>query len=434
MPAPKISSFVPAGATLPSLNSRPMRVDVNLVLVPVTVVDAYNQPVTNLPQQNFTLLEGGTPQQIRYFTREDGPISVALILDFSGSMNNKHEFVLQAVEEFFQNANPEDDYYVIAVSDRPMLVADASQSENTILAHLAAIEPHGMTALYDSIYLGVNKLRSARYKRRAMVIVSDGGDNRSRYTLKEIKSVLAESDVLTYSIGLFDDVPTPAVQVHRRALGPQVARRSHPHQRRTQHPRRRPPPDSPDLRPHQPRDALAVRHRIPPLRPQQRRQVAQNLGQARRQPRPDARAFQGRLRRAGAVRLSKGRGFSRALTHPLLTGLLPLRKTICSSQRLRRGIRKPTASAVGKRSLKSGVPRGRHMPLCQPSPSRGRPPRRKTNLLFTAPQARNRKAHRFSGGKAPVKSGVPRGRHMPLCLASRNPRFETDKLPSCHTP
>jgi Ca-activated chloride channel homolog len=204
----KVSSFVPAGATLPSLNSRPMRVDVNLVLVPVTVVDAYNQPVINLPEQNFTLLEGGTPQQIRYFTREDGPISVALILDFSGSMDNKKEFVLQAVEEFFQNANPQDDYYVIAVSDRPTLVADASQSENTILAHLAAIEPHGMTSLYDSIYLGVNKLRSARYKRRAMVIVSDGGDNRSRYTLKEIKSVLAESDVLTYSIGLFDDVPT----------------------------------------------------------------------------------------------------------------------------------------------------------------------------------------------------------------------------------
>ena len=206
---PKVSSFVPAGATIPTLQPRPMRVDVNLVLVPVTVVDSYNQPVTNLPQQNFTLLEGGTPQQIRYFTREDGPISVALILDFSGSMHNKAEFVMQAVEEFFQNANPEDDYYVIAVSNKPMLVADASQSENTILAHLATIEPHGMTALYDSIYLGVNKLRSSRYKRRAMVIVSDGGDNRSRYTLKEVKSMLAESDVLTYSIGLFDDVPTP---------------------------------------------------------------------------------------------------------------------------------------------------------------------------------------------------------------------------------
>ncbi|HVP54745.1 MAG TPA: VWA domain-containing protein [Candidatus Eisenbacteria bacterium] len=205
----KLSSYVPAGVTLPALTARPMRVDVNLVLVPVTVVDSLNRPVIDLPRQNFSLLEGGVPQQIRYFSREDAPISVALVLDFSGSMNNKIEYVLQAVDEFFQNANPDDDYYVIAVSNRPTLVADASQSTNTILAHLTTTVPKGMTALYDSIYLGVNKLRSARYKRRAMVIVSDGGDNRSRYTLKEMKSVLAESDVLTYSIGIFDDVPIP---------------------------------------------------------------------------------------------------------------------------------------------------------------------------------------------------------------------------------
>ena len=206
---PQVSSYAPADALLPTLRPRPMRVDVNLVLVPVTVVDSLNRPVTDLPQQNFSLLEGGVPQTIQYFSREDAPISVALILDFSGSMHNKIEYVLQAVDQFFQNANPDDDYYVITVSDRPTLVADSSQSTNTIQAHLATIEPHGMTALYDSIYLGVNKLRTARYKRRAMVIISDGGDNRSRYTLKEIKAILAESDVLTYSIGVFDDVPIP---------------------------------------------------------------------------------------------------------------------------------------------------------------------------------------------------------------------------------
>ena len=204
----KVASFA-ADIPLPALTPRPLRVDVNLVLVPVIVVDANNRPVIDLPQQEFTLLEGGKPQTIRYFTREDGPISVALVLDFSGSMHNKIEFVKQAVEEFFQNANPEDDYYVIAVSSKPALVADASQSINSILAKLAAFEPRGMTALYDAIYLAVNQLRTSRYKRRAMVIISDGGDNRSRYTLKETKSILAESDILTYSIGLFDDVPTP---------------------------------------------------------------------------------------------------------------------------------------------------------------------------------------------------------------------------------
>jgi Ca-activated chloride channel family protein len=206
---PKLSSYVPSGATLPSLHTRPMRVDVNLVLVPVTVVDPLNHPVIDLPRQEFSLFEGGKPQTIQYFSHEDAPISIAFVLDFSGSMNNKIEFVKQGLEEFFDSANPEDDYYVITVSDQPRLVADASQSTNTILAQLATIEPKGMTSLYDGIYLGVNKLRSSRYKRRAMVIISDGGDNRSRYTLKEIKSVVAESDVLTYSIGIFDDVPIP---------------------------------------------------------------------------------------------------------------------------------------------------------------------------------------------------------------------------------
>lgn len=205
----KISSYIPAGATLPTLSSRPMRVDVDLVLVPVIVVDSMSRPVIDLPQQNFSLLESGVQQQIRYFSHEDGPISVALVLDFSGSMRDKIEFVHQAVDEFFQNANPDDDYYVISVSNKPTLIADASQSTNTILARLATVEPKGMTSLYDSIYLGVNKLRSSRYKRRAMVIVSDGGDNHSRYTLKEMKSVLAESDILTYSIGIFDDIPIP---------------------------------------------------------------------------------------------------------------------------------------------------------------------------------------------------------------------------------
>ncbi len=206
---PPLSAYATGAASIPALRPRPLRVDVNLVLVPVTVIDSLNRPVIDLPQQNFSLLESGVPQKIQYFSREDAPLSVALVLDFSGSMDNKKEFELEAVSQFFDNANPADDYYVIAVSDRPTLLADASQSTNTILNRLTATEPKGMTSLYDAIYLGVNKLRTARYKRRAMVIISDGGDNRSRYTLKEVKSVLAESDVLTYSIGIFDDVPIP---------------------------------------------------------------------------------------------------------------------------------------------------------------------------------------------------------------------------------
>jgi Ca-activated chloride channel family protein len=216
---PKVSAFTASKVALPTLQPRPLRVDVNLVLVPVTVVDSLNRPIIDLPQQDFSLLEGGVPQKIQYFSREDAPVSVALVLDFSGSMYDKIEFVYQAIDEFLKYANPEDEYYVITVSDRPTLVADSAQSLGTIQAGLTTIEPHGMTALYDSIYLGLNKLHSARYKRRAMVIISDGGDNRSRYNLKEIKAMLAESDVLTYSIGIFDDIPIPLFKTIEERLG-----------------------------------------------------------------------------------------------------------------------------------------------------------------------------------------------------------------------
>ena len=129
---PEMASSSGEGVSIPGLKTRPMRVDVNLVLVPVTVIDSFNRPVIDLPQQDFSLLEGGVPQKIQFFSREDAPISIALVLDFSGSMRNKVDYVRQGLDQFFQNANPEDDYYVITVSDHPSLVADASQSVNTI--------------------------------------------------------------------------------------------------------------------------------------------------------------------------------------------------------------------------------------------------------------------------------------------------------------
>lgn len=216
---PAFTASVTEGMPIPVLKPRPLRVDVNLVLVPVTVLDSFNRPVTDLPQQNFSLFEGGVPQKIQFFSREDAPMSVVLVLDFSGSMNNKIEYEREAVEQFFENANPEDDYTVIAVSDRPNLVAESSRSSDAIVSKLASMEPKGMTSLFDSIYLGVAKLRMAGYKRRAMVIVSDGGDNHSRYNLKEIKHVLEESDMLTYSIGIFDDIPIPLIKTIEERMG-----------------------------------------------------------------------------------------------------------------------------------------------------------------------------------------------------------------------
>jgi Ca-activated chloride channel family protein len=202
-----------------NLHTRPLRADVDLVLVPVTVTDSMNRPVLSLKQRDFLLYDGAAPQEIRYFSYEDGPISVALVLDCSASMKNKIEYEGQALSEFFNNANPEDEYIAVTVSDKPHLIATSSDSIGTVQDRLASSPPHGHTALFDAIYMAISQLRTARYRRRALLIISDGGDNRSRYTRKEIKSAIEEADVLTYAIGIFDEEPVPLLKSLEERMG-----------------------------------------------------------------------------------------------------------------------------------------------------------------------------------------------------------------------
>lgn len=190
----------------PGVHGKPVRVDVDIVLVPVNVVDIANRPVMTLEKQNFELYEAGQQQTLRYFSTEDSPISVGVLLDLSSSMKDKIDTARQALREFFENSNPEDDYFVIGFSDRPALLADATHSTASIENKLALTLPYGNTALLDSIYMGLNKLRTARYKRRALVIISDGGDNHSRYTAREIRNLVQEEDVEIYALGIFSKV------------------------------------------------------------------------------------------------------------------------------------------------------------------------------------------------------------------------------------
>ena len=209
----------PGGDSAINTHTKPLRADVDLVLIPTTVTDGRNRPVTDLHRQNFTIYEENEPQQIRNFSTEDAPISVGLILDVSKSMTNKIETERAAVAEFFKSANPDDDYFVITLGDRPRIIADTTQSLDQIQAKLSLIIPNGNTALLDGIYLGVDKLSSARYQRRALVIISDGGDNHSHYTPKETKSLLQEADVLIYAIGIFDNMPVPVFKTIEEKLG-----------------------------------------------------------------------------------------------------------------------------------------------------------------------------------------------------------------------
>lgn len=184
--------------------TKPMRVDVDLVTVPVTVNDSLNRPVISLTKKDFSLSEEDKPQEIRYFSTEEAPLSVAILLDVSKSMSDKIDTERAAVVEFFKNANPEDEFSAITFADQPRTLVDSTQSADEVEKKLIAVEPGGPTAMLDGIYLAISKLRTARYQRKAIVIFSDGGDNASRYTLREVKRLVEESDVQIYAIGLFE--------------------------------------------------------------------------------------------------------------------------------------------------------------------------------------------------------------------------------------
>jgi Ca-activated chloride channel homolog len=210
---PREKSAASTGGSDLAVRMKPLRVDVNLVLVPVTVTDVKNQSVTDLAKENFRLFEGEEEQKIQDFFAQDARISVGLLVDLSSSMGNKIDAVHQAVDEFFKYANPEDDYFVITFADRPKLIADTTQSIETIQSKLAGVPAKGNTALADAIYMGMAKLRSARYTRKALVIISDGGDNNSRHGLRQTKNMVRESDAQVYAIDVCD---APALLITKK--------------------------------------------------------------------------------------------------------------------------------------------------------------------------------------------------------------------------
>jgi len=193
----------------PSLrgSGKPIHVDVDLVLVPVTITDPMNRLVTGLEKENFIVMDNGEKQAIRHFSSEDAPISLGVIFDSSGSMSNKVEKAREAVVEFLKTSNPEDEFFLISFNDKPTLLSDFTGSVERLQSQLLYAAPRGRTALLDAIYLGLARMRQAKQQRKALLIISDGGDNCSRYTENEIKSMVREADVEIYAIGIFDSSP-----------------------------------------------------------------------------------------------------------------------------------------------------------------------------------------------------------------------------------
>lgn len=200
------------------MHTEPLVKDVDLVLVPVTITDSDNRPVSGMERENFQVYEAGRPQYIQNFSSEDAPISLGVILDASGSMKDKINQARDAVVEFFKSANPQDEFLLITVGDRPELLSPFTQNVGEIQNRLMYLKPKGSTALMDAIYLGMSKMKSAKHQRKALLIISDGGDNHSRYTVDDIKDLIKESDVQAYAIGIFDNIP----KTTEERLGPSI--------------------------------------------------------------------------------------------------------------------------------------------------------------------------------------------------------------------
>ena len=207
--SPSVANTVSSRRLLATSGLQVIRTDVKLVLVPVSVTDQMQRLVTGLGAENFQLYEGKKRQAIRNFSSEDVPISVGIILDASGSMRDKMGRVREAVNQFCQEANPLDEFFMIVFSDEPRLAQDFTIAPEDIEKELLFTQPKGRTSLLDAIYIGLHQMRNAKYGKKALLIISDGGDNHSRYGEREIKSAAKESDVMIYAIGTFDRyVPT----------------------------------------------------------------------------------------------------------------------------------------------------------------------------------------------------------------------------------
>lgn len=181
-----------------------IRVDVDLALVNVTVTDPFNRLVTGLEQENFRVFEDNLEQEVVHFSTEDVPISIGVIFDLSGSMSNKIDKSRQAAVQFFKTANPQDEFFVVSFNDRAELTSNFTRSVEDLQTRMMYTAAKGRTALLDAIYLGLSEMRGARNAKRALLIISDGGDNHSRYSEGDIKRLVKEADVQLYAIGIYD--------------------------------------------------------------------------------------------------------------------------------------------------------------------------------------------------------------------------------------
>jgi len=179
------------------------RVGVETVFVKVAITDPLNRFVTGLEKEHFKVYEDKVEQQVVHFTQESAPISVGIIFDVSGSMkdNNNIGSAKNAIMRFLQSGNPEDEYFLVTFNQKTTLVQSFTRESTTIQNEIAFKTPGGRTALYDAVYMGLDQIKAAKNEKKALILITDGEDNSSRYSATEVREFAKESDVQIYGIG-----------------------------------------------------------------------------------------------------------------------------------------------------------------------------------------------------------------------------------------
>ncbi|MBK9530061.1 MAG: VWA domain-containing protein [Acidobacteria bacterium] len=182
-----------------------IRVKTDLVSLTLTVTDPYGRYVSGLNKSAFTIFDNNQEQEITYFSDADAPVSIGILFDVSGSMSGeKIGKARKALERFIGTSHPSDEYFLIAFNNRAQLLMDRTRDGDAVLRKLTLVKPKENTALYDAVYLGVERVTRGTHQKRAMLIISDGQDNASRYNFGEVRRLMKESDVVTYAVGIMD--------------------------------------------------------------------------------------------------------------------------------------------------------------------------------------------------------------------------------------
>jgi Ca-activated chloride channel family protein len=181
----------------------PVITNTDLITFNVTVTDIYGRFVSGLSKNAFSIFDEKQPQEITFFSDDDSPVSVGVLFDVSGSMSgDKVRRARDALSHFIQTSHDRDEYFLIGFNSRAQLLMDRTRDGNAVLDKLTFVQTKNNTALYDACYLGVERVQRGTHPKRALLLISDGQDNNSRYTFNELRRVLKESDVVLYAIGI----------------------------------------------------------------------------------------------------------------------------------------------------------------------------------------------------------------------------------------